>query len=101
MTQWNYLLNGHFKGCQQLGIIPDPNRNRIIQVFQLPDQGDLVGYFDGVDSWIVSWHHAQLKLQGIPAPAIEGRRRVALDLIYVHPKKIIPRRKLITRRVLL
>lgn len=94
MSNFNFLLKSHFKGCEQLGVILDPHRDREIKIYKLPDQHDLVGYFDGVDAWLVSFKHAQVKMHMQPV-----RKRLTVEVAPA-VNTPIPRRTLIIRKTL-
>lgn len=51
MTQYNLLLNTHFRGRPLLGQMPDVNRGRILKAYYIGED-DVVGVSDGVESWI-------------------------------------------------
>lgn len=90
MSEYNGLMNTHFKSCQKLAEVHDPHRDRMMAAFFIGRE-DLVGISDGVDSWLAhpdSLIH--LKVKEPLARALAGqlpmnfqeappRRRAVLD----------------------
>lgn len=83
-NRFNGLFSSHFRRCKLLTTIEDHNRKRVIKVFAIPGDRSIVGFFDGVDTWVGS---ATKSFRGVDLAATTG------ELITTKP--IRPRHALI------
>lgn len=89
MSNWNYLMNSHFRGCVDVGTMPDPHRDRVITAYILPGDDTNLGFSDGVDAWISPRHDYMRKLKKAEAPMAVVRRRVVVDAAPIVRRRIV------------
>lgn len=73
MSKFNFLMENGFQGCAILGHRRDTGRNRDVTIYHLKDEVGMVGYFDGVDSFILGAMTAGPDIASLAAEADKGR----------------------------
>lgn len=52
MGRYNGHFSSKFQGCMIVGQLHDESRNRVITCYAIPDEPEVVGFYDGIDTWI-------------------------------------------------
>ncbi len=95
ISNFKYHMTNRFAGCVHIATTHDPYRNRVVQIFAMPGDFELVGIYDGVDRWVAPvsaepFVNFGVKVKALleslragtfqrPVESTAARRRITLD----------------------